>query len=121
MLRSKRRTVGKSTGSGSDFLLKIRDDNINAAVELLIKKEKENKGRLPHGAMRQIIADLKVSGIVTDRDRLYYLKFKRMKQLQIKKAKRKQKRSEPPTQLVEFDAKSIAAGKCSKYDYWRFF
>jgi hypothetical protein len=72
-------TRKKSASATSDFLLKLHNNNINAAVDLLLEKKVENNGRLPHGAMNQILSDLKTSGVVTDRDHLNYLVSKRGK------------------------------------------
>jgi hypothetical protein len=56
------------------YLLKLHNSNIvEAAVNLLMGKKTENYGRLPHGVMTQIIAEMKILGVVTDRDDINYL------------------------------------------------
>jgi hypothetical protein len=82
----KRNTNDNNT---SQFLLKLHHNNIAAAVDLLIEKKTENNGRLPHGAMTQVVADLRTSGVVTTRDHLNYL----MKTWS-------QKSSRPPSQIT---------------------
>ena len=75
----------------SEFLQKRNDTNIKAAVEEMIQKTKDNNGRLPKGEARRILKDLQSMGIEINRDRLYYLKEKQMKE---------QKEPNPPVESI---------------------
>jgi hypothetical protein len=61
----------------SEFMNTLRATSIDAAVNEIIKKKNSNNGRLPQGSMRQILSDLRSTGIVTDRDHLNYMVAKR--------------------------------------------
>jgi hypothetical protein len=74
-----RKRAATNSLQNSEFLLRLHDDNINAAVSLLLEKKKSNNGRLPHNEMNQVINDLETAGVFTDRDRLNYLMSKRSK------------------------------------------
>ena len=78
--KMRRGTNNQAALDNSEFLRKLKEDSLNSAVNELCKKINEN-GRLPKGTMSQVISDLKAVGIVTDRNRLNYLRKKRMKEL----------------------------------------
>jgi hypothetical protein len=61
----------------SEFMNTLRATSIDAAVNEIIKKKNSNNGRLPQGSMRQILLDIRSTGIVTDRDHLNYMVAKR--------------------------------------------
>jgi hypothetical protein len=67
------RTNQINNDSSNEFLLKIRETAIEVAIKEIIGKRINNHGRLPQGAMRQILAGLRASGVETDRDHLNYL------------------------------------------------
>jgi hypothetical protein len=48
-----RKRVSQNDRNNSEFLIKAREDNINAAVNLHFVKKSENNGRLPHQLMQQ--------------------------------------------------------------------
>jgi hypothetical protein len=84
----------KATESAA-FRKKIRTSAIEAAVDRLINKGKDNKnGRVPQGLMRQILLDLDKAGIQTNRDHLLYEKAKRQKRM-------KEMEERPPLSEIE--------------------
>jgi hypothetical protein len=84
--------------SDSEALRKtIRTLAINAAVDQLIGKGKENEnGRLPPGEMRRVLLDLQKNGVETNRDHLNYEKAKRLKTI-------KEAEGRAPLSEIEFD------------------
>ena len=79
----KRKAKEQQASGNGEFLKKLREDSLNSAVDELVRKENEN-GRLPKGTMRQVISDLNEVGIVVGRDRLNYLRKKRMKEVLVR-------------------------------------
>jgi hypothetical protein len=78
-MTTSRKRAAKDSLPNSEFLIKMHNDNINAAVTMLLEKSQTNNGRLPHNEMNKVISDLQTLGVVTDRDRLNYLMSKRLK------------------------------------------
>jgi hypothetical protein len=74
-----RKRAPRDANNSSNFLSKLKNDNINSAVELLHNLKANNDGRLPHNSMQKVISNLQTLGVLTDRDRLNYLLSKRAK------------------------------------------
>jgi hypothetical protein len=74
-----RKRASIDANNTSDFISKLKNDSINAAVELLHGLKANHNGRLPHNSMQKVISDLQTLGVLTDRDRLNYLLSKRAK------------------------------------------
>jgi hypothetical protein len=76
-----RKRASKDANNSSNFLLKLKNDNINAAVEMLYELKTNNNGRLPHNAMQKVISDLNTLGVIKDRGRINYLMSKQAKRI----------------------------------------